>query len=291
MNTAFLTKRIKLNVDYDKYRQIIDDNLEAFASHASKARHLAEKGCVDAPYLYGYQDLGFENGLTEIYKLTAPGWFYRINITGENWNQDRIAVLLSHDPNNLKDDTSGHVSNRLLYMTSFSDSLVGGGNNMFPVHPGTSTYACVLRKGSADFKILYVPSRETFCNGVRSEDLAIKVGVSTSGSAQGGLDPSQTTAIFSGDWKDNFRPMFGFNVANDLDTDLKFIGDAKDELIKSRSNWLLTENTVPLEDYTTIARSGSGIVTYKQYIESMMAEYNENHADAKVTNIADFLAM
>ena len=272
MNATMLTKRIKMNVDYEAWKSLIYSSLNEYRERLERAKNVASKGFVDAPYLGDIQDLGPGNDPTYIYRINAPGWFFRYNITGENYSSDRFAVVLSSNPSNLVDNNK--KSSKFLYCTSYSGGDIGGGNNMFPIYPGESTYAGIRRESTEDFRICFVPSREAFAYGIRNKDYVTKVGLSSMDDAAGDLQPSGTSSIFEGDWRGNFRTMFGLKVANDLSSDLKFVEDAnsnlpaKNELIAERAAWLESW-TVPLTDYTTLPRSGSAPITYKEYMESI----------------------
>ena len=182
-----------------------------------------------------------EKGPGYVYKINAPGWFYRCKVYRPGTqleSRGRTAILLASDPINLVSDGS---YGRMLYMTGTNKTGSEAGatsddssNNMFPIHPGKNTYAYFVRDQNINSPIrelFFVPAVVSMCYGIRPEDMVSIVGVGKStvgitGDITPGSDNCKlifgNTAI---EWLENFRVMFGRKVADERQQKIKFLGD------------------------------------------------------------------
>ena len=257
---------------YEFTRDTTPDNRKSYYTYdydTGSYRLVGRIRSFDAKYDY------FEkvSGGGWIYKINAPGWIYIKQTDGEASNtKGRFGVLLSSSPTNLASSSGG---SRLLYMAGTENNTTDGtdmANNMFPIYPGTSTYAYIVRAANPSVlkEVYFVPSVMSACYNIHPMDYASIVGCNSSDiELSGGIDPGDSAcqSIFGEkeDWTTNFRTMFGFNVANELNNKMIFTGTGKDEFIKRRCAWL-SKLGVSLSKYETVDDRGYPC-TYEEYLQ------------------------
>ena len=243
----------KLQCDQRDDTKLVDDVVRKYTERARKANERLRKGNLDAPCLEEaislcHEGLDFdENGNPKnppIYKINVPGYFYRQHFTGE-WDSDTVAgVLVSDTPSGITDS-----STRYVYMAG-SDGVIGHANNMFPILPGTSTYAYIVRNTrisarAAKREWLFVPTVFAASCNIRPDDYVSIVGVpSSTYSLSGSADMASINTVFKGDWKTLFKSVCGWNVADEGVTDtgvakMTFLNvAAKNKFIEERVAWI-----------------------------------------------------
>ena len=238
----------KLHVDERDDTTVIDDIVKKFTARVQKANARLAEGFLDAPCIEEaiiLCDEGIDLNTDgtpiypPIYKINVPGYFYRQHFTGD-WDSDTVAgVLIGSSPSNLGDSTK-----RFVYMSG-SDGSIGHANNMFPILPGTSTYAYIVRNSAmrarnSKRKWLFVPTVLGASVNVRPEDYVSVVGVpSTLYELTGTLGISGLATAFSGDWKTLFKSVCGWNVADEASSKMTFLSDDdKTKFIDARKTWI-----------------------------------------------------
>lgn len=228
--------------------KLIDDVVRKYTERAQKANERLRRGNLDAPCLeeaisLGLESLERENGAPKdpysapIYKINVPGYFYRQHFTGE-WDSDTVAgVLVSSTPGGITDAASRYV-----YMAG-SDGVIGHANNMFPILPGTSTYAYIVRNirlknRAAKREWLFVPTVFAASCNIRPDDYVSIVGGPTSTyDLTGTANIAAISSVFQGDWKTLFKSVCGWNVADE--EKMRFLSTpAQTRFIHDRIDWI-----------------------------------------------------
>lgn len=238
----------KLQCDQSDYTTLVDDVVRKYTKRARKANARLRKGNLDAPCLeeaisLGLESLELANGgpkdpySSPIYKINVPGYFYRQHFTGE-WDSDTVAgILVSSTPDGIKSEGTRYV-----YMAG-SDGSIGHANNMFPILPGTNTYAYIVRNtglknSAAKREWLFVPTVLAASCNIRPDDYVSIVGGPTSTyDLSGSAGISDIKSVFEGDWKTLFKSVCGWNVADE--TKMKFLSPAAQKrFIEGRVDWI-----------------------------------------------------
>lgn len=240
----------KLQCDQRDDTTLIDDVVRRYTERARKANERLRKGNLDAPCLeeaisLGLESLELENGgpkdpySSPIYKINVPGYFYRQHFTGE-WDSDTVAgVLVSSTPDGIASEDKRYV-----YMSG-SDGVIGHANNMFPILPGTSTYAYIVRNKrlkdrAAKREWLFVPTVFAASCNIRPSDYVSIVGGPTSTyDMTGKAQIADIKSVFQGDWKTLFKSVCGWNVADEDEKKMKFLSPAaKQRFVEDRVAWI-----------------------------------------------------
>ncbi len=238
----------KLQCDQRDDTKLIDDVVRKYTERAQKANERLRRGNLDAPCLeeaisLGLESLERENGAPKdpysapIYKINVPGYFYRQHFTGE-WDSDTVAgVLVSSTPGGITDAASRYV-----YMAG-SDGVIGHANNMFPILPGSSTYAYIVRNTRLKNRVakrewLFVPTVFAASCNIRPDDYVSIVGGPTSTyDLTGTANIAAISSVFQGDWKTLFKSVCGWNVANE--EKMRFLSTpAQTRFIHDRIDWI-----------------------------------------------------
>ena len=238
----------KLQCDQRDDTKLIDDVVRKYTERAQKANERLRRGNLDAPCLeeaisLGLESLERENGAPKdpysapIYKINVPGYFYRQHFTGE-WDSDTVAgVLVSSTPGGITDAASRYV-----YMAG-SDGVIGHANNMFPILPGSSTYAYIVRNTRLKNRVakrewLFVPTVFAASCTIRPDDYVSIVGGPTSTyDLTGTANIAAISSVFQGDWKTLFKSVCGWNVANE--EKMRFLSTpAQTRFIHDRIDWI-----------------------------------------------------
>lgn len=238
----------KLQVDERDDTTVIDDIVKKYTERAIKANARLAKGFLDAPcieeaVMLGYEGVDLENGAPKdpydapIYKINVPGYFYRQHYTGD-WDSDTVAgVLVADTPNGMVSS-----STRFVYMAG-SDGSIGHANNMFPILPGESTYAYIVRNPSMRARNskrawLFIPTVLGASVNVRPEDyVSVVGGPNALYELTGSMSVTGLSSVFSGDWKTLFKSVCGWNVADEAK--MTFLSPAaKDKFIADRVSWI-----------------------------------------------------
>jgi hypothetical protein len=238
MDAPYIPGMVSLGPDVGRYAKTNDTT-----PNTSKTYYTCEDGLYKkipgdsiGEFAEGVTYFEVKVGSGYVYKINVPGWLYRCKVYnpgGQIETRGETAILLADDPSNLVSNSSAARSRRMLYMTGTNGDGDDSANNMFPIHPGLSTYAYFQRDtrlSSPIRELLFVPAVVSMCYGIRPEDMVSAVGLGSQDiSIEGNVSPgSGCESIFGSDpeeWLDNFRIMFGRRVADERAQRMKFVGD------------------------------------------------------------------
>lgn len=248
-------KRIYSPIKSD-YTEVIATTTADFQRRYTEHRKAIPRGYTDAPYMGAAQFLGLLNETRCIYKINAPGYLYRraYNPTKDTRRPvadsdvseaDDLVIFAASAPDKINSPTT-----RMLYMQATSkaslsaDAVKTGGNNMFQLPVGSSTYMAFYGGGNENIELWFVPTMETQAYDIVDSEYVTKVGdFKTSGGSEvfkGDIRPGTEAcrAIFQGDWKENFRIMFGRYFADEAK--MSFLGTYQSLLKSERKGWMDT---------------------------------------------------
>lgn len=203
--------------------------------------------------------LGMNNASDpQIYKVMVPGYFYRMSKNPGNPATDNcgaLGVVLAKSPTFFDNST-----NQFVYLQA-SDGYIWHANNMYPILPGRSTYAYIVRGGQELFEWFFVPTVLSASMHIHSDSFCVPVGGANSITLSGAANEITVSAMFDGDWRGTesdptFMTTAGWNVA-DLDK-ITFVANstAKEDILAVRRGWL--ENL----DADYVSTTDSGDVIY-----------------------------
>ena len=195
----FPRKRLLVRPDTlnSELNEVFAADLEALKARIRGYKTNLQNGFLDAPDMTKMVYLGKINESNpEIFKVNVPGWIYRFAPTwstvktaddyGSAYAKGYTGILLSYDPNYLKDNSNDAKANRMLYMVNGTPSGAQHGNAMFPINPGSDTYMYLGRDtsivdGSDAMKEFYfVPSRLATNMNIHQDDYVTRVGYASS---------------------------------------------------------------------------------------------------------------
>lgn len=232
--------RIKrLQVNEHDFSTVITDVVKKFTDRVAASNERLKGARLDAPYFPGAVSLGPENLKdSPVYKVNVPGYFYRQHYKGD-WTSTGVAgVLIADSPSRV-----GKADSRMVYMAG-SDGGIGHANNIFPILPGSSTYAYIVRDVELSDKDvtrewLFVPTVLGASLNIHPDSYMSKVGNPGEDYDLSGMgNPITTKTAWMGEWKDGFKSVCGWNVADE--DKMNFIDTAsREEFISERKEWIL----------------------------------------------------
>lgn len=121
--------------------------LSGFSSVWMKSMNRLRAGSIDAPDFSNAISLGYENDQhAKIYKINVPGYFYRCQTEKlKTWRSTgKTGIYVAADPNALVNKET-LPDQRMLYHVGTDTFDNDSGNNLYPILPGSSTYAYFVR--------------------------------------------------------------------------------------------------------------------------------------------------
>lgn len=246
LNGNFPNKKIQL--DQEDWSSFLIEVVKPFYERVNKQNAVLKTGYQDAPYFPAAISLGAENMKNApIYKINAPGYFYRQHYKGA-WTSEAIAgVVVSDSPARLLNKDT-----RMVYLAG-SDGSVGHANNLYPILPGSSTYAYIVRSSIADAAVTrewcFVPTVFAACVNIHPDSFVVPVGTPNNTTkpdltGAGGI----ISSAFTGNWKLSFKSVCGWNVASEDDVwntgvkvsnGMQFMTETdRENFVTARKNWI-----------------------------------------------------